>query len=68
MYSISHPKTSSVRAWQGHPNEGKYFIPVRGKFLLCWFKIDDFDNPSQSLILEASKKKLLKFLRATHMV
>ena len=68
MYTILHPNTSDIRAWQGHPNEGKCFIPTKGKFLLCWVKIDDFDNPSESLkaeslILDATKKKLLKYLR-----
>ena len=65
IYTILHPKTSNVRAWQGHPNEGKCFIPIRGKFLICWVKIDDFDNPSErlkakSLILDASKKKIIE--------
>lgn len=65
MYTISHPKTTVVRAWQGHPNEGKCFIPTKGKFLLCWVKIDDFDNPSESLkaeslILDATKKKIIE--------
>tara|TARA_B100000787_G_C16156725_1_gene279321 strand:+ start:691 stop:1140 length:450 start_codon:yes stop_codon:yes gene_type:complete len=65
IYTISHPKTSVIRAWQGHPNEGKCFIPITGKFLLCWVKIDDFDNPSEilkaeSLILDASKKKIIE--------
>lgn len=65
IYTISHPKTSSVRAWQGHPQEGKCFVPIKGKFLLCWVKIDNFDNPSEnlkaeSLILDANKKKIIE--------
>ena len=65
IYTISHPKISVIRAWQAHPNEGKCFIPIRGKFLLCWVKINNFDNPSEklkaeSLILDASKKKIIE--------
>jgi dTDP-4-dehydrorhamnose 3,5-epimerase-like enzyme len=65
IYTISHPKTSVIRAWQGHPNEGKCFIPVRGKFLICWVKINDFVNPSQilkakSLILDSNHKKIIE--------
>jgi len=38
---------------------------VRGKFLVCWVKIDYFDNPSEtlkaeSLILDASKKRIIE--------
>jgi dTDP-4-dehydrorhamnose 3,5-epimerase len=62
FYIISHSSVDVVRAWQAHPQEGKCFIPVRGKFLVCWVEIDNFDNPSQtlkaeSLILDSSEKR-----------
>lgn len=65
FYFIKHPKTNTVRAWQGHPSEGKCFIPIKGKFLLSWVKIDCFKNPSPNLnpeilILDSSMKKLVE--------
>lgn len=50
FYFIKHPDTSFVRAWQGHQFEKKYFYPISGSFVVAWVKIDDFDNPSKSLI------------------
>ena len=65
FYTITNTNTSVIRAWQGHPNEAKCFIPIKGKFLFCWIKIDDFNNPSaglrpKSIILDSSKKKLIE--------
>ncbi len=52
FYSIKHPDTSVVRAWQGHQFEKKYFYPITGSFIIAWVKIDDFKNPSENLIPE----------------
>ena len=65
FYSITHPNKNTVRAWQGHPLEGKCFIPIKGRFLLSWVKIDCFKNPSlnlipETLILDSNKKKLIE--------
>tara|TARA_B100000767_G_scaffold274023_1_gene305831 strand:- start:237 stop:674 length:438 start_codon:yes stop_codon:yes gene_type:complete len=65
FYFITHPNTNTVRAWQGHPLEGKCFIPIKGRFLLSWVKIDCFKNPSlnlipETLILDSNKKKLIE--------
>ena len=65
MYTILHPKSSNVRAWQGHPNKDKWFIAIKGKFLVCWIKVDEFNNPSEilkaeSLMLDAAKNKIIE--------
>jgi dTDP-4-dehydrorhamnose 3,5-epimerase-like enzyme len=52
FYFIKHPDTSTVRAWQGHPFEKKYFYPISGSFIIAWVKIDSFKNPSKDLLSE----------------
>lgn len=64
FYSIKHPDTSVIRAWQGHQFEKKYFYPISGSFVVAWVKIDDFENPSRDLIpeyhlLSAKKSEML---------
>lgn len=49
FYTITHPDTSVIRAWQGHKLETKYFYVVKGSFLFNWIKIDNWDHPSQDL-------------------
>lgn len=64
FYRIAHPDVSVVRAWQGHRKEAKYFTCVKGSFLVCGVKIDDFENPSSGLkaekyILKADEPSVL---------
>jgi len=64
FYTILHPDTSVVRAWQGHETESKWFFPLKGSFVVAWVKIDDFDNPSDSLkaeyrILQANEPEVI---------
>lgn len=64
MYTISHPSTSIIRAWQGHKVEKKYFKCVKGSFLVSLIKIDDWKNPSYNLkpvnfILDSKKTEIL---------
>ncbi len=49
FYTISHPDSSIVRAWQGHKIETKHFFVSKGSFLICWVKIDNWDKPSENL-------------------
>ena len=44
FYFIEHKCTEVVRAWQGHPLERKMFVPITGKFILAWVKIDDQEH------------------------
>lgn len=49
FYIIKHTDKSTVRAWQGHQYENKYFFPLSGSFVVAWVKIDNFNNPSLNL-------------------
>ena len=51
FYTITHPNTSIVRAWQGHKIENKNFFVSKGKFIICWVEIDNWDNPGKDLIV-----------------
>ncbi len=52
FYTIEHSNTDVVRAWQGHEIETKFFFPLKGKFVVAWVKIDDFEHPSANLVAE----------------
>ena len=52
FYIIRHPDTNTIRAWQGHRIEEKWFYPISGSFVVAWVKIDDFENPSEDLVPE----------------
>src|SRR5512133_3427425 len=49
MYVIENTDLSVQRAWQGHQIEKRWFVAVKGKFLIKLVKIDDFDCPSDGL-------------------
>jgi dTDP-4-dehydrorhamnose 3,5-epimerase and related enzymes len=64
FYTISHPGTSMIRAWQGHKIETKYFFVTKGEFLICWVEIDNWENPGKELkvnkqILSANDPQML---------
>ncbi|QXP60671.1 WxcM-like domain-containing protein [Olleya sp. HaHaR_3_96] len=48
VYFIIHPKTETIRAWQGHKIESRWFYCVKGSFSIKLVKIDDWDNPSDN--------------------
>jgi len=52
FYTIEHLSIDIIRAWQGHEIETKYFFPLKGKFVIAYVKIDNFDNPSDNLMAE----------------
>jgi dTDP-4-dehydrorhamnose 3,5-epimerase-like enzyme len=49
FYTISHPDTNTIRAWQGHQYETKYFFITKGSFLIHWIEIDNWQQPSRDL-------------------
>jgi len=49
FYTITHPATSTIRAWQGHKLETKYFYVTKGSFLINWINIDNWEHPSKDL-------------------
>jgi len=46
MYITTHPNTKTIRAWQGHKIEKRWFFCVKGSFKVKLVKIDNWDNPS----------------------
>jgi len=50
MYTIKHPSTDIIRAWQGHQIESKYFKCIQGRFLVALVAIDDWNTPSENLV------------------
>lgn len=54
FYSIHHPDTSIVRAWQGHTQESKYYYPVNGSWIIAWVKME-FDKPEEEWKVEYVK-------------
>ncbi len=52
FYTITHPDTGIIRAWQGHKTEQKHFFVSKGSFLINWVEIDNWDHPSTGLTPE----------------
>lgn len=64
FYNIIHKDTSTIRAWQGHQKEQKWFHCLEGEFELYLLKVDQWDNPSKDLkpnkvILEANTSQII---------
>jgi dTDP-4-dehydrorhamnose 3,5-epimerase-like enzyme len=64
FYTITHSDVSVIRAWQGHKVETKHFFVTKGKFLICWVEIDNWDLPGKNLnvnkeILSADNPQIL---------
>ncbi|WP_423736766.1 hypothetical protein [Chitinophaga caseinilytica] len=49
FYTIEHPDTAVVRAWQGHRVERKWFHVLEGAFEISVVKPDDWSQPSGEL-------------------
>ncbi len=65
FYTIFHPDTSIVRAWQGHKIETRWFYCTEGIFDIRAVKIDNWGNPSDILnvkkyILNSEMPMILK--------
>ena len=53
FYIVSNPIEGTVRAWHGHKIEEKLIKVLKGEFLICLVKVDNWDQPSKNLeILE----------------
>ena len=50
MYEISPNDTDTIRGWQGHKAEKKWFYCNSGSFIVNLIEVDDFDSPSEELI------------------
>ncbi|ACU62187.1 cupin domain-containing protein [Chitinophaga pinensis] len=52
FYQITHPDAAVIRAWQGHKIEEKFFYVVKGRFVIAWVEVDDWEQPSSDLPAE----------------
>tara|TARA_R110000751_G_scaffold113854_3_gene213091 strand:+ start:63809 stop:64279 length:471 start_codon:yes stop_codon:yes gene_type:complete len=64
MYTITHPSTTVVRAWQAHKIEAKYFKCTKGRFVIAIVPIKDWNTPDVNskpkvFILQANKNQVL---------
>jgi dTDP-4-dehydrorhamnose 3,5-epimerase-like enzyme len=70
FYAVENHRQGFIRAWHGHKNEAKYVYAARGSAIVGAVKIDDFANPSASLVpsryvLSADKPSIL-YIPAGH--
>lgn len=49
MYEISPSDTDTIRGWQAHQDEKKWFYCNSGSFIVNLIKIDNFETPSRSI-------------------
>lgn len=52
FYIISNSEENPIRAWQGHKLDAKNFYCIMGSFKIHFVKIDNWENPSKTLIVE----------------
>lgn len=48
FYIVTNPKNGTVRAWHGHKIESKLVKVLKGRFLVCTVKIDDWITPNKN--------------------
>jgi dTDP-4-dehydrorhamnose 3,5-epimerase-like enzyme len=65
MYEISPSSIDSVRGWQGHKEEKKWFYCNSGSFIMNLIQVDDFNSPSKTsspnrFVLDAKKPSVLE--------
>ena len=65
MYEIAPSNTKSIRAWQGHKVEKKWFYCNAGAFMINLVQVDDFENPSpllkpKRIVLDAKNPEILE--------
>lgn len=49
LYHIHHLRTNTIRAWQGHKREQKWFYVLEGSFNIQLVTPDDWTDPSNDL-------------------
>lgn len=64
FYITEHSDIDSIRAWQGHKLEQKWFYVLKGSFKVIVVEPDDWDQPSKKLpnkefALHASSNEIL---------
>jgi len=64
LYEIAPSDTKTVRGWQGHKVEKKWFYCNSGSFIVNLIEVDNFESPSKSIMperffLKAEKPSIL---------
>jgi dTDP-4-dehydrorhamnose 3,5-epimerase len=64
VYFTTHFNTDTIRAWQAHKIESRWFLCVKGSFTVKLVEIDNWENASNNLKvyeykLSASKQEIL---------
>ena len=52
FYCIEHKSTETIRAWQGHQREPKWFYVVTGSFKIVTVRPDNWEQPGTDLPVE----------------
>lgn len=65
LYEIAPTNSTTIRAWQGHKHENKWFYCNSGSFVINLVEINDFENvsdklKSQRFILDAKEPSVLE--------
>jgi dTDP-4-dehydrorhamnose 3,5-epimerase-like enzyme len=48
IYTIENKNTSTIRAWQGHAIEKRWFSAIKGSFEIKLIKIENWENPDKN--------------------
>ena len=51
FYIVNNPKKGTVRAWHGHKIEAKLVKVLKGEFVVCTIKIDNWESPNKGIAL-----------------
>ena len=46
---MNNPKKGTVRAWHGHKIEAKLVKVLKGEFVVCTIKIDNWESPNKGI-------------------
>ena len=49
FYIVNNPKKGTVRAWHGHKIEAKLVKVLKGEFVVCTIKIDNWESPNKGI-------------------
>ena len=49
IYTIENESTKTIRAWQGHKIESRWFSAIKGSFEIKLIKIENWENPDINL-------------------
>lgn len=53
LYIIENADTTTIRAWQGHRIEQRWFSAIIGSFKIQLIQVDNWENPSNDLPAES---------------